>query len=574
MMSERSATAETFKVGDWSVEPAANRLFCVDREIRVEPKVMRVLAYLIERRGEVVSRHDLEANVWTGLVVTDDAVTNTVIKLRKALGDNARDPRYIETIAKSGYRLIAEVEPFSHTSSGQAGADAEPSMPDIELRPTAPVIGRPTTAVVAVAVLLAAVIGSWLVVQLPENSRLENQPVDSTLPMILVLPFEDLSNDSQYESFADGITEDIITDLSGLSNLLVISSNTSFAFKDKQAIPQELASELNVDFVLDGSIRRHGDTVRVNAQLVDASTGLHKWAERYDDRVTEVFAVQDKLTKSIVDALAVRLSKREAANLASRRTNNLVAYDHFQEGLRLARSGDRDAIVEAMAAYRKATAADPDYGRVYGALGYALALNYTRGWTNNPQETIDRALELARTAVDLNSSVPQTHWALAYVRLMRKEYEQAAAAATKAVTITPNYADGYGLLSMVKIAQGEPKQAIALLEKGIDLNPYYTWDYPYNLGRAHYALGRYQEAVALFEDARTRNMHIIQIRLHLAASYARVGRQDDAEWEVEEIKSMSPTDTISHLKSTYPMEDVELFERLVEDLRRAGLPER
>jgi len=573
-MSERSATALSFKVGDWTVEPATNRLFCVDREARLEPKVMRVLVYLMERHGEVVSRHDLEANVWSGMVVTDDAVTNTVIKLRKALGDSARNPRYIETIAKSGYRLFADVEILAQAATGVVGDEVEPSKSGIESRPKVSTINRSTMVVLAVAMLLVALIGWWLVVQLSGNSQTENQPVDSLRPMILVLPFEDLSDESQYESFADGITEDIITDLSGLSNLSVISSNTSFAFKDKQAIPQELASELNVDFVLDGSIRRQGDAVRVNAQLVDARTGLHKWAERYDDRVTEVFAVQDKLTKSIVDALAVRLSKQEAANLASRRTNNLVAYDHFQEGLRLARSGNKDAIVEAMAAYRKATAADPGYGRVYGALGYALALNYTRGWTNNPQETIDRALELARTAVELNSSVPQTHWALAYVHLMRKEYEQAAAAATTAVTITPNYADGYGLLSMVKIAQGEPKQAIALLEKGINLNPYYTWDYPYNLGRAHYALGRFQEAIHLFEDARTRNMHIVQIRLHLAASYARVGRQDDAEWEVEEIKAMSPTDTIAHLKSTYPMEDIELFERLIEDLRRAGLPER
>ena len=572
-MHQQGTKMVQFRLGDWIVDPKSHSLRQGDDEVRLESKVMRVLVFLSERPGEVVSRQELESAIWAGVIVTDDALINAMAKLRKALGDNARDPRYIETIAKSGYRLIADVQQLPHPTFGPTGVGAELSKPDMEARSTLPAFSRRTTIALAVATLFVA-LGIWWLGTQPEKGQLENQQANSARPMILVLPFEDLSDESQYESFADGITEDIITDLSGLSNLLVISSNTSFAFKDKQAMPQELAAELDVDFVLDGSIRRHGDAVRVNAQLVDARTGIHKWAERYDGQVTEVFEVQDNLTKSIVDALAVRLSAQEVENLASRRTDNLVAYDHFQEGLRLARSGGREAIVQAMAAYRDAIAADPGYGRAYGALGYALAFKYTRGWTNNPLESIDRALELARTAVELDSAVPQTHWALAYVHLMRKEYEKAEAAAAKAVTITPNYADGYGLLAMVEIAQGQPEPAIALLEKGINLNPYYTWDYPYNLGRAHYALGNYQEAIALLEDARTRNMHIVPIRLHLAASYARVGRQEDAEWEVEEVRSLSPADTISHLNSTYPMEDVEVLDRLLGDLRQAGLPER
>ncbi len=379
--------------------------------------------------------------------------------------------------------------------------------------------------------------------------------------------------DPQYDAFADGITEDIITDLSGLPALLVIASNTSFAFKGKQVSARELAADLKVDFVLEGSIRRHADAVRVNARLVDARSGFQKWAKRYDRQVAEVFAVQDEVTSSIVEALAVKLSRQEAERLARRTTNNLAAYDYFQEGQRLAKVSTPDTNRQAQAAYRRAIESDPSYGRAYGALGYTLAFSYRRGWTDNPQQTLEHALELARKGVELDDSIPQTYWALGFVHLMRKEYKLAEAAATEAITIAPNYADGYGLLALIKNALGEPESAIALIKKGMQLNPYYTWDYPYNLGRAYYTLGRVDEAVAALEEAKTRNENAVPIRLHLAASYVRAGRLDDAEWEVQEIQVLSPTDTISHQKAAHPIQDEALMNAFVDDLRTAGLPE-
>jgi adenylate cyclase len=159
------------------------------------------------------------------------------------------------------------------------------------------------------------------------------------------------------------------------------------------------------------------------------------------------------------------------------------------------------------------------------------------------------------------------------VHLMRKEYKLAEAAASQAVTLAPNYADGYGLLALIKNALGEPESAIALIKKGMQLNPYYTWDYPYNLGRGYYSLGRIDEAIAALEEAKTRNENAVPIRLHLAASYVRAGRQDDAEWEVQEIQVLSPTDTISHLKAAHPIQDEALMNAFVDDLRAAGLPE-
>ncbi len=558
-----------FMVGDWMVAPDRGQINRAGIIERVEPKAMDVLVYLSAHQNEVVTREELETNVWHGALVGYDAVTNSVIKLRKALGDHAREPGIIATIPKRGYRLVAPVRYLdAEEEQLRAGPD---SVPAGRKRYSSLKAALIASALVVLVGLAAALHLTWSPARL-ESPTLSGGKSGRT-PSIVVVPFANLSDDPQFESFADGITEDIITDLSGLPALLVIASNTSFAFKGKQVSARELAADLDVDFVLEGSIRRQGSAVRVNARLVDARSGFQKWAKRYDRQAAEVFSVQDEVTSSIVDALAVKLSQQEAERLARRTTNNLAAYDAFQEGQRLAKISTPDSNREAQAAYRKAIELDPGYGRAYGALAYTLAFRYRRGWTDNPQQTLEHALELARQAVDLEHSIPQTYWALGFVHLMRKEYKLAEAAASQAVTLAPNYADGYGLLALIKNALGEPESAIALIKKGMQLNPYYTWDYPYNLGRGYYSLGRIDEAIAALEEAKTRNENAVPIRLHLAASYVRAGRQDDAEWEVQEIQVLSPTDTISHLKAAHPIQDEALMNAFVDDLRAAGLPE-
>jgi tetratricopeptide (TPR) repeat protein len=187
--------------------------------------------------------------------------------------------------------------------------------------------------------------------------------------------------------------------------------------------------------------------------------------------------------------------------------------------------------------------------------------------------TIDLALELASKAVTLDDAVPQTHWALGYVHLMRGEYALAESAASRAIEIAPNFADAYGLLALIKNALAEPDAAIELIRKGMQLNPFYTWDYPYNLGRAYYTAGNLEAAIASLEKARTRNPNALPIRLYLAASYAGAGRVDDAEWEMEEVKALNPNESISLLKATHSINDPQVMQRLVQDLRSAGLPE-
>jgi len=557
----------TLYIGDWQVSPMQGVVSREGENVRLEPKAVEVLAYLASRPGEVVSRDDLEKAVWPGALVGYDAVTNTVIKLRKALGDDARRPRYIETIPKRGYRLIAPVQASPADESQTGGAtnhNAKASTGNAGSHRLIPVLWSVFLLSVISGLVFLLFPAAWL-------SEVETGPLRP--PSIIVLPFENLGETQQSMAFVDGISEDIITDLSGVAGLRVLASNTAFAFKGKNPSAQELRDELAVDFVLQGSMRRHDGSIRVNARLVDAHTGYQKWAKRYDRRAAEVFAVQDELTGSIVDALTIRLSSFEKQRLASRTTDNLAAYDYFQEGQRVSKIGTRETNLLAEAVYRKAVEEDPGYGRAFGALSYTLAYRYRRGWTDTPVHTIDRARELGKRAVELDGTIPQTYWALGYAHLMGREYAQAEAAVERAIAIAPNYADGYGLLALIKNNLGEAEEAIELVKKGMLLNPYYTWDYPYNLGRAYYASGQIDEAVSMLEQARTRNQNAVPVRLHLAASYARAGRVDDAEWEVEEIQALNPSESISLLKTTLPLSDPEDMQMLVNDLRKAGLPE-
>jgi TolB-like protein/DNA-binding winged helix-turn-helix (wHTH) protein/Tfp pilus assembly protein PilF len=565
-----------FFIEDWRVLPAEGLLTRGNETERLEPKAMEVLAYLASRPGEVVTREELERDVWHGALVGYDAVTNTVIKLRKALKDNARQPRYIATIPKKGYKLIAPITyPKDEESTGPVMPFSQAAETNVQQGGQSPSKYR-ASMLIAVLVGVVALSLVWLWPSAPLQtesvppSAVENK---AALPSIIVLPFENLGDDPNQEYLADGITEDIITDLSRLSNLQIFASNTSYNYKGRQITPEKLKAELNVDFVLKGSIRRLGDSIRVNAQLVNTTTGFNVWAERYEKKATEVFALQDEVTQNIIKALAINLTDKEKRHLAKRSTSNLDAYDLFQEGQQLSKTGTKGANQQAREVYRNAIKLDPTYGRAYGALAYIHAFNYRRGWTDSPQETLDRALALAEQAVALDSTIPQTYWALGYVYLMRKEFDKAEKAVAQAINIAPSYADGYGLLALISNNLGHAKEAIKYITKGMQLNPYYTWDYPYNLGCAYYLLGDYDAAITALEKAQERNENAVPIKLYLAASYAKANRQDDAEWAIDELQMLSPAATISHTEKTVPIAQPEIKRVFLQDLRKAGLPE-
>ncbi|WP_455208652.1 winged helix-turn-helix domain-containing protein [Kaarinaea lacus] len=549
-----------FIIDDWKVTPAEGVLTRGGEMVHLEPKVMEVLVYLASRRGEVVTREELERDVWHGAMVGYDAVTATVIKLRKALQDNAKQPRIIVTIPKKGYQLIASVTELPEDDVASPVATQKPVTQSTALNSLSRYLPNAVIGTFAVAILI------FTFMQIAGQSN-------KSLPSIVVLPIENLDASEDYDVFVDGITEDIITDLSRMSNLMVFASATTFKYRGQKITPQALRDELKVDFVLTGSARRYGNDIRINVQLTNTRNGLNVWAQRYDRKVVEVFAVQDEITTSLVDALAIKLSSREKQLLAQRATDNLDAYEHFLEGQRLSRQQTKQSNAQAREAYRRAIEIDPTYGRAYGALAYTLALDYRHGWTDTPVQNLDRALELAEKGLAFDDSIPQTFWSLGYVYLRRNEYEKAQEAAADSIRVAPNYADGYGLLALISNGLGQPKKALKYATQGMMLNPYYTWDYLLNVGFAYYLLGNYEQAIEPLEKAQARNENAIPVKLFLAAVYTHTNRLDDAEWTVEQIQVLNPSTTVTHLTSTMVLADPKLKAQLLDDLRKAGLPE-
>lgn len=396
---------------------------------------------------------------------------------------------------------------------------------------------------------------------------------ESDIPSLVVLPFANMSKDPEQDYFSDGITEDLITSLSQLSHLKVIARTSAFTYKDKTTLISDVANELNVRFVLEGSIQKSGNQVRITAKLVDSQTAHPLWAERYDREVNDIFAVQDEVSQRIAKALAVRLTSDEQGQLGHSATDSFAAYDLFLRGQQYFHQKSREGNELARDAYQRAIALDPSYARAYGALAVVTINDYRNGWTDSPAETKNRALELARRAVALDDSSPPVYWALGFALLFHKQYAEAATAVQRAVELAPNYADGYGLLAFISNFQGRAEDALRYIRMAMALNPYHTYDYPWNLGRAYYTLGRYSEAVIALEDANYRNQNALYPRLFLAATYVRLDRQADAEWQVAEIVTQNPDTTLSHLYNTFPVENREQLESFLDDLRQAGLPE-
>jgi len=559
-----------FFVGDWHVDPNAGRVQKPGSEVKLEPKVMQVLVYLAQHPGNVISRETLEAQAWAGTIVGYDAVSSSIIKLRKALGDNSRDPQYIETISKKGYRLIAPVATAREESNTPAKLDTMPN--DVLSSSTSSTniftVNR-TVAALGIAVLFGILIFTVL------KSRPTQQPVSNpAMPSVVVLPFKNLSDDIQQEYLSDGITEDLITDLSRMNNLRVIAKQSSYHYKQYPASLAEIARQLQVTYIIEGSLRKTADKIRINVQLTDTAKGENIWAQRFDTDTNHLFTVQDTITQDLTKAMLIKTSGENSKSIDPRGTSNFAAYDAFLLGQKDISARTRQGYEQAMKAFRRAIEIDPNYARVYGAMAVNITRGYRYQWSDLALiEARERALELANKAVQLNQSSPQIYWSLGYVYLHRHEYDKAQTAANRSVDLSPNYADGYALLANIANWRGKPSDAVSYIKKAVDLNPHYSFQYPSTLGSALYYLGRYQEAIKTLKESLISNENALNPRLFLAATYVRLGQLDDATWEIEQVKTNHPEALLSNLDTTLPFENDTYRKPLLDDLRKAGLPE-
>jgi adenylate cyclase len=337
-------------------------------------------------------------------------------------------------------------------------------------------------------------------------------------PSILVLPFINMSNDPEQEYFGDGITEDITTDLSKISSLFVISRNSAFTYKGKAAKAQDISREMGVRYVLEGSVRKTGERIRITAQLIDATTDHHLWSERYDRSLKDIFALQDEIVQKIVTTLKLQLTLQEQGVIAHKHTNNLEAYDTFLRGIGYFWRLTKEANAQARQLWEKALALDPQYAEAYAWLGWTYWLEWSWRWSADPQ-TPRRALALAQQAVALDDFLPGAHSVLSLVYAQIQQYDQALAEGERAIALDPNNADSYAWHAVVLNYAGRSEEAVRMVEQAMRLNPHYPSLYLAHLGVAYGLTGRHAEAVTILKEVIRRSPDYLGAHLGLAASY-------------------------------------------------------
>jgi TolB-like protein/class 3 adenylate cyclase len=453
---------------------------------------------------------------------------------------------------------------------------------DTSWKETAPRPGISTAQVLGLAVVTVLIVaGAAAAWWQPWKSEVEPASVPGVAspptdrPSIAVLPFNNMSGDPEQEYFADGITEDLITDLAKVSGLLVIARNSTFAYKGQSPDVRQVARELDVHYVVEGSVRKAGERIRINAQLIDAETGHHLWAERYDRAATDVFELQDAVRAQIVAALQVTLTPAEKSRLAHKLTDNPEAYDYYMRGLRQESFFTKEGNLESRHLFERAIELDPRFAAAMGKLATAHTLAAERAWSPSSEESLETARLLAEKAVALDSDLPQAHWAVArvYSRKQLFDGDRAIASLRKAIALDPNYADGHAFLATVLNFVGRAEEALGHVETAMRLNPHFPFWYYYALGASQFMLTRYDAAAESFQNAIERNSAWPPTHRILVATYGHLGMIDDAAWEMEELRMLGFDPTLANWRSRIQFQDAAYLARYLDGLRKAGVPE-
>lgn len=736
-----------FYVGDWLVDPSICQVSREDQTVKLEPKVMDLLIFLSRRPGKVVSRDDLQDNVWQGTVIGYDALTNAIIKLRKAFEDSARDSTFIETLPKRGYRLIADVSfangeektglqrPLERklsailysdiagysrlTEQDEEGThqlvsayldamsdaivhhngkvvhyagdavlaefstvvDALACAVDIQrdlaarnahqaadhvvqfriginlgdvivdrediygegvnvaarlesladpggicisesVRSTVGnklplayeflgeqkvknidepirayrVLTTPGAvtaksanakrwpwAVTTFALLAAVIVGAiWFTRMQWQVALPDMVPANTALPdtpSIAVLPFVNTGNEAEHSYFSDGITDDLITDLSSISELVVISRNSTFQYKGRAVDVKQVARQLGVHYVLEGSVRRSGNRVRVNAQLIDGASGGQIWAERYDGELEDVFSLQDRITEKIIAALALQLTDQDQANLASGETTNPAAYDEYLKGAALRWTKTRESFARAEKHFLKALEYDPEFGRAHAALAliywqswqqnwHANSGTQTAGWVRARRELDAAMADPSPLALSLRSTM----------QLHNRRFDEAIIEAERAVQLNPGSATGYLALAEALSFAGQSSAAIENSKKALRRDPNFPAPYLFVEGRALFDLKRYAESIATLKRALAANPGDRNPMIFMLATFGHLGQTDDARAKLELlnrslVEDNLPEFSLTRLSNRWPYADRAALEHLKSGLRKAAVPE-
>ena len=518
---------------------AGHTLDAARRELRrgsefvaVEPQVFDLLIYLVENRDRVVSKDDLIDSVWGGRIVSESTLTSRINAARKAVGDSGEDQKLIRTIARKGLRFVGEVR-----------TQSDGDQPALATRP-------PEEA--------------------QEASRAALPPSDR--PAIAVLPFVNMSGDPEQEYFSDGISEDIITALSKLRWFFVIARNSSFIYKGKSVHLKQVADELGVRYVVEGSVRKSGDRVRITAQLNDVGTGSHIWAERYDRSIADVFAVQDEITEAIVAAIEPQLYAAEDFRARRKPPDSMDAWDLVMRALSHYWRVTRQDNIVAQALLEKAIAIDPHYGQALGVLAASHTFCAHMGWMDW-EASVRAAERAALAAIESDSEDPWAHLGLASAYLFRRRFEDSLAEFELTLRLNPNFSLAQGYYGLVLAYCGRWREADDAARRALRLSPRDPFAAVYT-GIASYAqfVGRnYDEAMRLAREAIRQRFDFVGAHRVLAAAAGMAGQTEIASAALQELRRAQPNISLAWLASEMPIREDAEREHYLEGFRRAGL---
>ena len=523
----------TFSFGDYDIDVERRELRRAKTPVHVEPQVFDLLVYLVNNRDRVVSKDDLIASVWGGRIVSDSTLTSRINAVRNAVGDSGEDKQLIRTIARKGFRFVGAVHM-------QPRGD-EP----------AHFINPPPN-------------------EIQEQSRLALPLPDR--PAIAVLPFINMSGDSEQEYFSDGISEDIITALSKLRWFFVIARNSSFIYKGKAVHMKQVAEELGVGYVVEGSVRKAGDSVRITVQLNDVATGSHIWAERFDRGIADVFAVQDEITEAIVAAIEPQVYAAENFRAKRKSPDSMDAWDLVMRALSHYWRVTRQDNVVAQALLEKATAIDPTYGQALGVLATSHTFSAHMGWEDMATAT-PVAERAALAAILADSEDPWAHHALGCVYLFTRRFDDSLAEFELALRLNPNFSLAQGYYGLALSYCGLWEEANVAARRALRLSPRDPFSAVY-YGIAAYAyfVGRnYDEAIRLSRDGLRQRSDFVGAHRVLTSAAGMAGKTDIASAALQELRRAQPNISLAWIAGQMPIKLEADREHYLEGFRRAGL---
>jgi TolB-like protein/Tfp pilus assembly protein PilF len=504
--------------------------------IAMGPKVFDLLVHLVRNHERVVSKDDLLDAVWNGRIVSESTLTSHINAVRKAIGDSGKEQRLVKTIARKGFRFVAEVTE-RHPSDGLPSREAQPATSGETAAPALP---------------------------LPDK------------PSIAVLPFQNMSGDPEQDYFADGMVEEIITALSRIRWLFVIARNSSFTYRGRAVDVKQVGRELGVRYVLEGSVRKAGNRLRITGQLIDATTGAHLWAERFEGMLDDIFELQDQVAASVVGAMAPQLERAEIERAQRAPTTSLSAYDCYLRGIAYLQQGSKEAVTAALPLFHRAIELDPEFASAYGMAAWCYFWRKVNGWMTDPGQEIDEGARLARRAVELgrDDAVALTRGGHALGHLT-DDLDAGIALLDRAVMLNPNLAAAWFLGGYLRVWHGETDAAIAHFTRAMRLSPLDPEMYRMQAGiaMAHLFASRFDAASNWAEQAFRNLPSFLMVGCIIAASHALAGRPAQAQRARDYLRGLDPTLRISRIKDWLPIHRPEDFAIFADGLRKAGLPE-